>query len=210
MRGRHQPFLYFLRPVGALTPVKIGHSAVPESRLLAMMQWSPVDLDLILTVPADREYETRAHCYLASTHFRGEWFHFSPELEAMISALRARRPLDEAIPETDNPHPVRHDKSHKRTPEARERQSYNSRLYWARQSGFDIVSEAYVKWEKMRPRRGHLPMPDDVKRDIDTFASAPHVHGAPGYGEWGIKRRVAYFRKIGLPNPHDQQPAEVA
>ena len=43
--------VYFLRPVGHLTPIKIGCSLRPENRLETFATWSPLRLEVVATAP---------------------------------------------------------------------------------------------------------------------------------------------------------------
>jgi len=50
-------YVYFIKPVGASGPVKIGHSHIPFERLNTQMNWSPVKLEMITWAAGDRSHE---------------------------------------------------------------------------------------------------------------------------------------------------------
>lgn len=170
--------LYFIRPVGAEGPVKVGYSAAPRSRLLNMMQWSPVELELILAVPAGPKDEFRAHRYFAETWIRHEWFAWSPRIAQVIDALRTGTAPDQAIPHTATARPR---PKTQYTPVIREKFSYAQRLWRAeRRSGCVIDGPAYKEWKSISylDRQG-LALPDAVKREVDAFVADPLKHGKP-------------------------------
>ncbi len=90
-------YVYFIKPVGMDGPIKIGCSNLPEGRLASLETWSPVPLEIIFTVPGDFKLERNIHDCFADAHSHREWFKATPKLVAAISALRAGRPLAEAI-----------------------------------------------------------------------------------------------------------------
>ena len=90
-------YVYFIKPVGMDGPIKIGCSRVPVERLASLETWSPVPLELIVTLPGDFKLERNIHDCFADAHSHREWFKATPKLVAAISALRAGRPLAQAI-----------------------------------------------------------------------------------------------------------------
>lgn len=87
---RFGQIVYFARPVGANGPVKIGCSVYPEHRVKQFALWSPIDLEIAATIPGNEIVEARFHRMFLDSHFRLEWFHWTPELEAAITAINAR------------------------------------------------------------------------------------------------------------------------
>jgi hypothetical protein len=90
-------FVYFMRPVGQLGPIKIGNAEVPGARLITYMAWSPVDLEIVATVPGGFDLERNIHECFADHHRRGEWFDPAPKLLAAIEALKRGEPITNAI-----------------------------------------------------------------------------------------------------------------
>lgn len=82
-------YVYFMRPVGAEGPVKIGCSGKPAKRLEAYMNWSPWPLEVVATVPGSFHLEWAFHAKFAHLHTHHEWFREDPELTATIDAIRA-------------------------------------------------------------------------------------------------------------------------
>lgn len=90
-------YVYFIKPVGLLGPIKIGHSVRPKERLGAMMQWSPIPLELVLTFDAPFSMERNIHECFADAHSHREWFHATPRLVAAITAMQSGVPVHEAV-----------------------------------------------------------------------------------------------------------------
>lgn len=94
-------FVYFMRPVAMLGPIKIGHSHGPAARLEDVNRYSPYPLELAATVAGDQDLERRIQNRFHEAHFHCEWFHpFRPLLDA-IEALQDGKPLEEAIDFTE-------------------------------------------------------------------------------------------------------------
>jgi len=87
--------VYFLRPVGHLTPVKIGCSLQPEKRLETHTIWSPLRLEIIATAPGGHDKESKLHGMFRKHHLHGEWFGASKELLALIDHVIATGELPE-------------------------------------------------------------------------------------------------------------------
>lgn len=81
--------VYFIRPVGAEGPVKIGFSQMPQTRLAVFQLWSPVLLEVVAVLPGGKELERRFHTRFRDQHSHCEWFHAGPELTAMIDQINA-------------------------------------------------------------------------------------------------------------------------
>lgn len=82
-------FVYFMRPIGADGPVKIGCSVAPDSRIKTYQAWSPVPLELVATIPGKWAIEWAFHARFAHLRTHHEWFRASPELTETIEAIRA-------------------------------------------------------------------------------------------------------------------------
>lgn len=81
--------VYFMRPVGADGPVKIGFSFAPEQRLYAYASWSPYPLEIAAMVPGTISTESQFHALFDAHHSHHEWFHAAPEISAVIDAIKA-------------------------------------------------------------------------------------------------------------------------
>jgi len=96
-----EEFIYFLRPVGLIGPVKIGSSWEPISRMRSLMALSPFPLEVITTAKGNRDMERKVHNCFADAHSHCEWFHPVPRLLAAIEKIKAGAEIDEAIDLTD-------------------------------------------------------------------------------------------------------------
>lgn len=90
-------FVYFIKPVSLPGPIKIGYSNNIKNRLKALMQWSPLPLEVLAFVPGDRKLEYFLHQFFASTNSHQEWFHPSEFLLDVIRRVSAGEPLKSVI-----------------------------------------------------------------------------------------------------------------
>lgn len=90
--------VYFLRPVGADGPVKIGCSIEPERRLETYIQWSPVPLKIAATIAGGLALERRFHAAFLADQTHHEWFQASPRLTAVIDSINAGTFDPETLP----------------------------------------------------------------------------------------------------------------
>ncbi len=89
--------VYFIRPVGAEGPVKIGFSSNIEKRLDQLSIWSPFPLEVAVAIEGDGTLERMLHCCFADLHTHKEWFKASPRISDLIAKLRAGVPVRDAI-----------------------------------------------------------------------------------------------------------------
>lgn len=125
-----QPFVYFLRPVNALGPIKIGCSVRPLTRLQIFAAWSPVELVLMGTVAGELKDEAFLHRCFADCHSHGEWFLAKPHLLETITALLAAGNFDAARRALKPVGSIRKKRA-PISPEEGRRRSYFSRVRWA-------------------------------------------------------------------------------
>jgi len=78
------PYIYFLRPVGALGPIKIGCSDIPMERLRTFARWSPAPLEIAAIVPGSLSIESWLHNRFRDAHSHLEWYRPTPELVALV------------------------------------------------------------------------------------------------------------------------------
>lgn len=100
--------VYFLRPKGQAGPIKIGCSAKPISRLRAVEIWSPVELELIGSVPGSHNSETAIHYHFGDLRLHGEWFTATPELLAFVDETLALGAVPPSINIPTNPRQWQH------------------------------------------------------------------------------------------------------
>lgn len=90
-------FIYFIKPVGEDGPVKIGISARPEARIVELLEWSPVDLEIAHMLPGTYKLERQIQQALAKDHVRREWFRATPRIVKLLADLRGGKPIAAAI-----------------------------------------------------------------------------------------------------------------
>ncbi len=92
--------VYFLKPVGADGPIKIGCSELPMQRLRMVEIWSPVLLEMIGYVPGGHDAERVIHYMFGNLRLHGEWFTATPELTRFVAETVAlgRIPPSVVIP----------------------------------------------------------------------------------------------------------------
>ena len=186
-------FIYFMKPVGAEGPIKIGCSNWPEERLKQIMVWSPVELELVHCFKADRSVERKLHRCFSDLHLRSEWFKADERLVKAIAALVAGEKLEDAVDLSDDRGPIYKGASGKRNipPEMQGYISYSSRLRnaarrvakadkFGRTLPLD-VQEILSKWQGYVPgthglvRRPKRPTPEQFER-LDEVIKNPEIH----------------------------------
>lgn len=185
--------VYFIKPVGMAGPVKIGCSASPDGRRRALESWSPFALEIVAEIDGDFDLERRFHARFRDTHQRREWFDWSPELQAVIDAIRAQTfdvttlPAPFSIANCKNGARVR------RTPEQCLQLSYSLReTHTSHRTGYRPRLTVYGVVE----RGDALGM-----AYLDAFFSEPHRWGdAPDWPAYA-KARKAYHRKLAAVAP---------
>jgi hypothetical protein len=79
--------VYFLRPIGARGPIKIGCTTLIHQRLAGINAISPQELEIAATIPGSYDLERRLHSKFLPTRHHGEWFNWSQELEGLIEQV---------------------------------------------------------------------------------------------------------------------------
>jgi hypothetical protein len=83
-------FVYFLRPIGMRSPIKIGVSSHPITRLFGLLAWSPFKLEIIATAPGCIGTEGWLHQKFRPLHSHSEWFNQGADLWALIQEIQRR------------------------------------------------------------------------------------------------------------------------
>ena len=149
-------WVYFIRAVGGVGPVKIGWSKLPESRLAALMVWSPQPLEIAARIEGGLTEELRFHALFKGQHSHNEWFHPSDQLDVVIGQI-ARGEFDMAsLPEPARIYRV------KWTAEQRAAASMRQRVDALERAGVELPLD--VKRAARRYGCGHLH-PDYPDRD---------------------------------------------
>lgn len=99
--NRGDKIVYFIRQVGGVGPIKIGCAYDARERLRYLMEWSPVRLEVILTIPGELALEKNLHNCFADAHSHSEWFHPVPRLLNAIADMQDGVPVSEAVDLSD-------------------------------------------------------------------------------------------------------------
>lgn len=89
LRRSEPALVYFVRPIGAAGPVKIGCTTRPMKRLHELMHWSPAPLELAAAFAGTVVDEERLHAHFADLRSHAEWFRADPRIDAVIEDIRA-------------------------------------------------------------------------------------------------------------------------
>jgi hypothetical protein len=100
-RSKRETFVYFMRAVDRVGPVKIGCSQWPEGRLTSCSAWSPLILEIVARTPGTLTDEATLHTYFDDIRSHGEWFNPDDRLEGLIVRLAAGQTLADAIDLSD-------------------------------------------------------------------------------------------------------------
>lgn len=87
-------FVYFISDGEA---VKIGFSAIPESRMTNLQGGSPRDLKMLGKFPASLDNEQALHRKYKPSWIRGEWFRLDKDVMALIEALKGGLTVAKAV-----------------------------------------------------------------------------------------------------------------
>lgn len=175
-------FIYFVKPIGADGPIKIGCSRAPEGRLAQFLAWSPSPLEIIATTAGDFSLEQNLHECFADAHLHHEWFRATPGLLRLIDALRAGSLLSDAVDLTKRVRSIRKKGVHYWPPDRRRYMSYVHRLRHAfnrlRLFPPDDVNRIMARWGGSWPSPGITPSEVEVAR-LDEVIAGPATHGVP-------------------------------
>ena len=90
-------FVYFMRRVDGVGPVKIGCSKVPLARLEIHQQWSPEPLEIVTSAPGTFRDEQRLHRQFDGCRLHAEWFEAIPALLSMVARVKMTGALPPAL-----------------------------------------------------------------------------------------------------------------
>jgi T5orf172 domain len=71
---------------------KVGCSSLIDVRLRQIRRSSPVNVELVCSMPGTVEVERRLHTHLAASRMHCEWFADSPEIHEVIRWIEAGDP----------------------------------------------------------------------------------------------------------------------
>lgn len=190
-------FVYFIRPLGMLGPVKIGLAECPRRRLDGLAAWSPFPLEVIATVNGSFALEQAIHSVMHASHSHKEWFHPTPEILEMVKALEAGRPIEEAV-NFSRPHGAIHpSRRNTRTPLSRLHMSLTMRLLRALKGTGDRSLFAPRRADSLLAgmRHGHQ-LTADERLYLEDVIENPSAH--------------AFSREAKYPTARSPAPAEAA
>jgi hypothetical protein len=84
--AREEDFTYVVRGGDC---VKIGRSARPKQRIAGIQKTSPIPVETLAVVPKRICDEEEAHQLFHEARLHGEWFTYTPELQAFVVSLQA-------------------------------------------------------------------------------------------------------------------------
>lgn len=82
-------YVYFIRPIGMLGPIKIGHSKMCATRLMALSAYSPFPLEIAAKISGGEALEARFHTKFRHLHSHAEWFVPGDDLLEAIKQIQA-------------------------------------------------------------------------------------------------------------------------
>lgn len=184
-------YVYFFKPVGMDGPIKIGFSDVPANRLAIIASWSPIPLEMLVTIPGSAALEHNLHDCFNDCHSHLEWFHPSPRLLACIEALKSGIPVEEAVDLTDRRGTARKGEGTKRKPWSEARRRY---MTWtARLRQAEKVAGAAAGEETFMPERasellasmghGSSPSEEDIAF-LESVVASPKNHCLTLHERW--------------------------
>lgn len=91
--------VYFMKPVGAKGPVKIGCTDDQKGRVDNLMSKSPFLLEIVASFPGNHIAEARLHRRFIASNTHSEWFLWTPELQTVIDAVLSGEFNIETMPE---------------------------------------------------------------------------------------------------------------
>jgi hypothetical protein len=111
--------IYFVRPIGAYGPVKIGIANDVQQRLNILTAQSPLLLEIAAAMEGGKEIECRLHERFISQQSHYEWFHWSPDLQEVIDAINDGSFDAASLPEARGTAPTQRGKKSLWAPERR-------------------------------------------------------------------------------------------
>lgn len=168
-------FVYFIRPVGHAGPVKIGFSRAPQARKAALMEWSPLPLEVVVDIPGDIDLEHRIQGLFAASHSHHEWFAVTPELADLVAKLAAGVAIADLIDMSAPIIPLYLPRKRTVGPNMRRYLSYALRVSRALRK-HQRHEPADVSRILKRPADAFAPTPEQIRR-LEEVIADPLTHG---------------------------------
>jgi hypothetical protein len=183
-RNGHDRYVYFIRQVGGVGPIKIGCSRNVGERLENLMIWSPMPLEVLAAAPGGYKLERNIQECFADLFSHKEWFHPGERLLKAIADLASGVPLHEAV--NLNERRGRASSLPRVLPGTEGRRSYVMRMVWAEKKlprNFEVPGWAWEPLRRwMRHGASHPPTEAQIAL-IEKFLSDPLAHA--------VERKVA-------------------
>jgi hypothetical protein len=80
--------IYVVKAVALRGPYKIGVTSDLTRRFRTICNQSPVDMELLCSMPGDKVLERRIHAHLLDAHLRCEWFRDCLAVRALVMSIR--------------------------------------------------------------------------------------------------------------------------
>jgi len=123
-------FVYFVKPINHMGPIKIGSSTDVVARFARHCSSSPLPLEILVQIPGSWALERTLHEVFSYAHSHLEWFHPVDALLRGVHALRAGASVDVAFDLTKKTGSIYRTPQRlaRFTPQYRERLSFNQRF----------------------------------------------------------------------------------
>ena len=89
--------IYFVKPIDQAGPIKIGITNDMKVRMQSFTRYSPVRLEMAVSVPGTLAIERSLHERFAYAHSHFEWFHPVDPLVSGIEGLKSGLPIEQAF-----------------------------------------------------------------------------------------------------------------
>lgn len=174
--------VYFIKPIGMDTPIKIGCSANPDSRKAQLETWSPFALEIIAQIPGDEIVERRFHALFRHSHERREWFTATPDLLATIAEINRGTFDVSTLPPSMRLVSMVNGKPRVRSEIAKQQTNLTRTANRAMQkSGYSCPINC--QWLVHRDDALGISI-------VNAFASNPERYGIPIDHDWAVRRRA--------------------
>lgn len=206
--------VYFIKPVGMPGPIKIGCSIFVEHRLLQLMVWSPIPLEVLYTEPGTHDLERNLHRCFADYHSHLEWFHPGERLVKAIERLKAGEKIADVVDLNDKRGSIFAGRTRADVPADLDGyRSYQMKIMWARKKACDqakvpvyvpfAVSSIMHSWQGGRyPHKPNPRRPTDAQFAIlDEYIGDPVKHSQTEKERWPSTKKTP---------THPQLPKESA
>lgn len=80
--------IYVAKPVGLPGPYKIGVTSDLARRFRHICNASPLEMELVCSMPGDKILERRIHAHLLDAHLRCEWFNDCIAVRWLVNTIR--------------------------------------------------------------------------------------------------------------------------